>query len=150
MCRSHSKYSFCAVLILLVIGEHRGCCESPGKETPPSADNLERVIGATSALERQIAIKALFRNATSDQLQQLTTHPDSGIALTAAWHRVLRSVPGVGLDHSVEFPSVRLSSAELDWFVGFVEGRSRIVLPPWWKRDLRETYALAFPSLHNP
>lgn len=55
------------------------------------------------------------------------------VSLRAAWERVLRAVTP---SESIE-SSTRISRSDSGRFLGFVEGRLAIALPPWWQRAVR-------------
>jgi hypothetical protein len=118
------------------VGQRLAVCDSSKVENQAAIDGVDRVIHAMSPRERQDAIIALFRDANDDRIRELMRHPDTGIALTAAWERVLHPLPEETQENFTPLPDT-----ELHWFLGFVEGRLRTDLPAWWKACLLQSRA---------
>ena len=72
--------------------------------------------------------RSLFDACRPSDLEVLLTHENDSIATQSAWQTVNLSVP------VNEGPKVyRPDSQKLVWFLGFLEGRNRIVAPEWWR-----------------
>jgi hypothetical protein len=88
---------------------------------------------------------AIFRKASDDELRGLTLHKDPGVALTAAWQRISRTLP-----EEYEQEPKPLPASDVHWFLGFVEGRLSVRPPRWWADALlaleaHSRYAIDLP-----
>jgi hypothetical protein len=123
------------------------------RETVGSSDSdSDGGMGASSNLEKQIqrqilteenplfgvseSFAALFKAEGTEGTQRLQNHVDDSIAIQAAWQEVEETVP-------VEKPekTVRPDRGRLNWFLGFVELRTRVQAPQWWAEALLDARA---------
>lgn len=74
--------------------------------------------------------------AVAGGLSTLLTHPNDGIAIQAAWQEVVVTIPEKEGDQAF-----RPDRENLNWFLGFLEGRARIEPPKWWARSLLDCHA---------
>src|SRR5262249_25475939 len=84
----------------------------------------------------------LFKAAGVTGLPALKRHRNDSIAIQAAWEEVTLTVP--------EMPerAVRLDGQKLRWFLGFLEGRTRIQAPDWWVEMLMDSRANAGDNIY--
>lgn len=93
---------------------------------------VDAALTATSMGELRERNKMLFNHAIPDAVRELKTHPNDGMALRAAWEEVRRTIVEPPSDVT-EREAKKIDRRALQRFVGFVEGRLRIVLPDWWE-----------------
>jgi hypothetical protein len=80
--------------------------------------------------------RSLYAACDSTTLVRLTTNSNDSIATQSAWETVTLSVP------EEDGPKVyRPDSKKLAWFVGFLEGRNKIVVPEWWREIVLDARA---------
>lgn len=78
-----------------------------------------------------------WERANDGELRALRGAVSDRVALKAGWELVRRAVKSDGLPESVtRFPRFTIDRAELERFVGLLEGRLRIALPVWWENGL--------------
>ncbi len=92
----------------------------------PLDDAVKKVTNAEGS-DVSLAYRELFSAVGPQGLILLRAHPDKSIAIQAAWEEVRLTVP-VEFGQKVFQPE----KEKLVWFVGFLEGRSRSVVPEWW------------------
>jgi hypothetical protein len=80
--------------------------------------------------------RRLFKKVGVKGIRDLQTHPQDGIAIQAAWEEVTLTVP-----EKEPAQPVRPDRHKLDWFLGFLEGRARLKVPPWWSEMLCDSRA---------
>jgi hypothetical protein len=87
----------------------------------------------------------LFRDATDEELRQLTAHPNSGLALAAGWERVRRTVP-VARQKNIVCPD----KCVLCRFLGLVEGRVQVPVPRVWCTAVEAAKSYGCSSIQFP
>ena len=137
-------------LAFLLVGVQL-CTSLFGEEQTPHSNQrgdspgatLEQIVQATRAVMdlsdpawQREHYRTLFNNMKPDDLGALQTHQEDAIAVRAAWQAVVFSVPDPGLADSL-----RPVRHQLDWFLGFLEGRLRVQVPPWWAEALLDSRA---------
>jgi hypothetical protein len=70
-------------------------------------------------------------------VRHFSNHEHDGIAIQAAWEEVTRTRQATEPDRKW-----RPDKHKLSWFVGYLEGRTRISAPDWWVQTLLDTQAL--------
>ena len=103
------------------------CCVDAKGEERTGSEGVEEVLQAKSRSDLSTALRALFATSTGDHLAILRRHANNGIAITAAWERLVRS--GLPIQTNDRLP---LGAAPTNRFLGFVEGRLNCNLPVWW------------------
>jgi hypothetical protein len=119
---------------------------------PPAQPDAERdrlFNAAKSANDAASALASMFAQASRTKLEALKTDDCAGVALQAAWEEVLLSLP-----EGEQTPPVSVDTQLLQYFVGFVEGRTHLAAPSWWKRGVLKEHAykrtnVFFPILEN-
>lgn len=135
-------------LALLLVGV-QFCTSLLGEEQTPHSNQrgpgatLEQIIQATRAVMdlsdptwQPERYRTLFNNVNRGDLGAFQTHQEDTIAVRAAWQVVVFSVPDKG-----SADSLRPGRRQLDWFLGFMEGRLRVQVPPWWAEALLDSRA---------
>jgi hypothetical protein len=95
-------------------------------------DPVKEIAAADSPPKLNRVYSRLFLKADWKAIDELKRHDHDGIALQAAWEEVRRSIP-------LEEPKrngkkvPRLDAKKVQRFVGFVEGRLKVLPPPWWE-----------------
>lgn len=102
------------------------------KPEPPVATLRQKVLDAKRWQESQDARRALLQRVGPAGLTDLTKDEDTGIALLASWEQVRLTVPDKESDQRTP-----VDARKLAWFLGFLEGRARVELPPWWAETVR-------------
>lgn len=133
--------------MLLILGGIAGACGEVDADTAAAAPESKEpvaegefdpsAVSSTLAFRRQFyraraegqrALRArvaeLFADASEQDLQTLLLDEDTGVALLAAWERVLRRGPVDG--------GRKADPVELARFIGFVEGRVQAPVPDRW------------------
>ena len=89
------------------------------------------------------AYAALFKKAGDAGLSALQTGQNDSIAVQAAWREVALTVPE-------EEPAARIrpDQKKLDWFLGFLEGRTRVKAPAWWAESVHNADANRRNNIH--
>ena len=116
---------------------------------PISNESEEQQVVAEFAKQRPgeflAFYKSLFADCDDAQLVALTSIGNDSIATQAAWKRVhvsIRACSGkAARQRSVTWAAPKeerrgmlpVDVSRLAWFVGFLEGRNRIVAPEWWR-----------------
>lgn len=77
-----------------------------------------------------------IRLAGDDELPALVAHASDQIAVLAAWEAVERCARGEVTVNANQGSSCR----NVDWFLGFLEGRLRVPLPDPWRAHLSQSY----------
>ena len=112
------------------------------QQISPEADELIREILGTKAPEELVVghggpkYRRLFKLVGDDGLKLLLTHPNDSIAIQAGWQEVALTVP-----EQESRSAYRPNHDKLQWFLGFLEGRSRIRPPRWWTQSLLDCHA---------
>jgi|GEM_PF-3182211 len=114
-----------------------------GSDDVPKQDIAASILRATDELTHTDAISRVYLHAGSHLLNQLARHRDSGIALTGAWARVVAAARTAQSGKQEGTPQRSAFQADLERFLGFVEGRLRITPPADWVRLVRMTEATA-------
>lgn len=137
-------------LAFLLVGVQFSTSLLAEQQTPPSNQsrggpraNLEQISQATRAVMdlsdptwQPERYRTLFNNINPDDLGALQTHQEDTIAIRAAWQAVVFSIPDNG---SVD--TLRPRRRQLDWFLGFLEGRLHVQAPSWWAEALLDSQA---------
>jgi hypothetical protein len=106
---------------------------------------VEKVLKARGLYRTHEAYRALYRDSDAARLARLRLHAHDGIAIQSAWEEVLRTVP----EKEPERP-VRPAAEKLHWFLGFLEGRARLQLPPWWRKSILDASAYRRDNVYFP
>ena len=118
------------LLIIVLFSVHSVHIENESKASLLPSD-IEHAMSASTIDDVFNANKRIFSNAATLEVQELTKHPDNGIALSAAWQLVQRTMI------NGHFASQKdLTRDILLWFTGFVEGRLATNVPPFWKETI--------------
>lgn len=80
--------------------------------------------------------RSLFAACGPSELVRLTTNVNDSIATQSAWETVEMTVPKED-GRKVYRPD----STRLAWFVGFFEGRNRVIAPDWWRTVVTDARA---------
>ena len=88
-----------------------------------AGDPVESYVNAVSPLDRSEAEQRLFAAASLGRLRELKAHPHDSVAVRAAWETVSRAA-----DRDPNKDGEFVGRAEMQRFLGFVEGRLDIVL----------------------
>lgn len=85
-----------------------------------------------------------WKRAIDNEIRSLRGHVSDRVALQAGWELVRRGVkPDGPPELSARFPRLTIDRAELQRFVGLLEGRLRIALPAWWEKGLLEAMPIS-------
>jgi hypothetical protein len=105
---------------------------------PGSAERwqIESIVNAKSPVFAATGFEKLFDKRRAEQIRGLKAHASVGIGLRAAWEEVRISVPEKRQPSQLDVDRTRLSR-----FIGFVEGRLCISLPPWWEETVLNAQA---------
>jgi len=95
------------------------------QETP---NEINVVLKATDATRFCRAIEALLQKKSIDELRTLKNHTCQTVAVAAAWEIARKSVRG--REGGQSFRDAR--AAEVNRFIGFLEGRLEVCPPTWW------------------
>jgi hypothetical protein len=106
-------------------------------DRPTSEDDLIKIILAAkdpSAASKGYA--PLLKRLANEDLPRLQSHASDTISIQAAWMHSELTVP-------VKEPvrAVRPDRESLAWFIGFVEGRTRVHPPKWWAEAILDARA---------
>lgn len=101
------------------------------KET---AAMLAVLLAADDPEELAWSYHELFVKANEEQLRGLLSHTNDGVALAAGWEKVRRTIP-----KGDELADVKPERTALSRFLGLVEGRLHMPLPPGWEAALQAT-----------
>jgi hypothetical protein len=104
--------------------------------------NVSRFLTAKKSRDAGALSLQLFRTPFDVSVGVLSTHENPNIAIQAAWRRYSRMVRS----RDVYFGSrnASLDPRDVQRFLGFVEGRSHVLVPKWWE------HALANPEENLP
>ena len=111
--------------------------------------NLDRVLSAPTALHMRLAYEALLEEASPDDLLSLRAGIHDSISLQVAWKQALRHTFDERPKRA-QRRGMRLDRGELHRFLGFVEGRTRVAVPEWWKNVVLRARAFNRDSFHFP
>ena len=133
-------YSLCALFVPLICGvvfSQDVADEANGKTIEEKIKAVLRADHASDIAER---FSKLFEAVGVEGLAELKQSPHDSIALQAAWEEVIQTIPEeINDKHPTFCPDV----GKLNWFIGFLEGRTRIRVPKWWRSavlDARANY----------
>lgn len=119
------------------------------KETPTLNRDTQRrvdaVLNADDVYAAETRYAELFRKLSPTQIAELKKHPNTGIALRAAWEeacldvpRLLRSSSTNRLNrHSPGEAVVDLNRKSVDQFLKSVQERLKANTPKWWETAIR-------------
>lgn len=99
-----------------------------------AAAMLAVLLAADDPEELAWSYHELFMKASEEQLRGLLSHTNDGVALAAGWERVRRTIP-----EGDELADVKPERTALSRFLGLVEGRLHMPLPPIWEAALQST-----------
>ena len=80
----------------------------------------------------------LFEAAGVEGLAELKQSPHDSIALQGAWEEVIQTIPE---KTNRNLPTFSPDVGKLNWFIGFLEGRTRIRVPKWWRNAVLDARA---------
>jgi hypothetical protein len=113
----------------LVIGHHDGLAEDQkgqGAANAPIASTDD-----TPYVLNTFFVRTL-RTADWETLSKLQASHDTSVAIQAAWEHVRRSLPNERPEYEGHRPP-SLDQKAANRFLGFVEGRLPVTVPPWWQ-----------------
>lgn len=120
-----------AMVVLAVV------CVSATKPPEHRDHTQHKAIAALQAAEEPQDIARschrLFTQASEEGLRGFLAHADHGVALAAGWERVRRTIPTIVDEEAYTKPDRTAVSR----FLGLVEGRLQMSLPPVWEAALR-------------
>ncbi len=143
-------WTLCAILIAssssaAEVKPQQAAAVRMSEAKPSLSATADRLARATSSRKWHDEAAAMFCTASPDEERRLTLHENAGVALTAAWHRILRPLP-----EEYQQEPTRLSESDLHWFLGFVEERLRVKVPPWWADSVLVLHAHSRYSVFLP
>jgi hypothetical protein len=132
-----------ALLVLLV----------PNDASPEDAvrqvieEKIDAVLRADEPAKAAEHYHDLFVASGAKGLSELKQSPHDSIAIQAAWQEVALTVP-----ESVDEgnPVFRPDRGKLNWFLGFLEGRTRIRVPKWWLEAVLDARANQRDNIYFP
>lgn len=125
------------ICLCFILGSSVSCDSKQAiPQDDPVSTEERNVVNAATAYEAFNVYRAMLDSATESRIQELKSHPHRGIALTAAWESVRRTIP-LGRQSRAVKPDI----SSLQYFIGFVEGTLKLTLPEWWKIRLLNTQA---------
>jgi len=101
-------------------------------EEPGPFDPVSEIAAADSGPKLNAVYSRLLLKADWKTIDELKGHDHDGIALQAAWEEVRRSIPQEGPKRLGEKAPL-LDAKKTQRFIGFVEGRLKVVPPPFWE-----------------
>ncbi len=143
-----------ASLAGLLILSPRSALPGEALSAEPTATNsgtfeeaVDKVVKADTSLKSKLAYQALLKRMKPGDFERLSNSVHDGLALQLAWSKVLsrtfaRRQPGEGTGREI-----KLDRRELSRFVGFLEGRLRVSVPPWWEKVVLSAKAGKRPDL---
>jgi hypothetical protein len=139
--------AFCAAVLSFAM--NCAAWASPPTTSGPFLASVDRLAHANSSRKWHQDAAAIFYGTKDDEENRLILEPDAGIALTAAWHRILRAVPEEYRQQPGPLPA-----SDIHRFIGFVEGRLCVRPPSWWADlllDLRphSRHSVSMPAKRN-
>jgi hypothetical protein len=84
----------------------------------------------------QEAYRLLFAAAGAEGLSRIQTVHDDSIAIQSAWEAVTLTVP---VEDGPKF--YRPDLQQLNWFMGYLQGRARVSPPDWWREAVLDARA---------
>jgi hypothetical protein len=123
--------SFLVVSLLFV----NGIVAAPPTDGRANSERAFESAGRSPA-ETAAFFKHAFKNTSLDDLREFRASPFPGVSIRAAWETVVRTTP----EKPTERPA-QVERAALEWFLGFIEGRTRISPPVEWQQLLQTARA---------
>jgi hypothetical protein len=121
--------------LMLVFAAGCSPAASPNLPARTTADSrefaVEKALAAESALHFSEALEDLFRNATPEQVERLSTHRHPTIAAAAVWQKLRSSLSSTDAVKTTQ----KLESGLRD-FASFLKKRIEMALPDWWEASL--------------
>jgi hypothetical protein len=108
-------------------------------------ERVQRIVRAQTAYEAGKGYEELFRLGGPHALRVLKASPHRGIALRAAWEEIRTRIP-----RDKDAVALRIDSARMQRFLGFVEGRLALPIPGWWEDTLLEARAYGPSNIFFP
>jgi len=107
---------------------------------PTGSEKIQRLLGEYDNIEYSHQYvefyRKLFAVCWKAELETLSTNKNDSIATQAAWEIVTLTVPEQNGPKAY-----RPNPKKLQWFIGFLEGRNRIVTPKWWREVVLDARA---------
>lgn len=100
------------------------------------AELIRGIVAADDPATVKAANRVLFKKIGAEGIHRLLTHNSDSIALRAAWQEVSLTVPEMEQSRAG-----RPDRQKLAWFIGFLEGRTRVKAPQWWIEAMLESEA---------
>jgi hypothetical protein len=97
---------------------------------------LDAALKEWTAEELRDGYDGLVAKANLAQIKSLQLDDNLSLSLRAAWEQVRRTIK---LEKGEQ--EVRVDTPQLNWFLGFLEGRLRIGTPDWWREMLLKARA---------
>lgn len=145
MCKSLIRTGYWLICPLLFAFADSNHSSTP--VTGGSSGNRIQEVARKAEVGSQLWVEfhRLFAQTDNDALSAMTTDQNDTLAVQAAWEQVKRTfrpkpakVDGIVTTRE----AIKVDSDRLNWFLGFLQGRLRVVCPEWWKRELlRLSYA---------
>jgi hypothetical protein len=115
----------------------------PVVDREKSAALVEKLGTVDNPHERSEVYEQLFAAVGPQGIRDLQTHANDSIALQAGWKRVMLTVPP-GPGNKVGRPGID----QLNWFLGYFEGRTRCSPPDWWREMLLDARVSVWGIIH--
>ena len=129
---SFTLLGYLVTFVYLTIAPIGACGDTPESTTSTTEKLRQRFISETDGAAKGKVAIILFQGAAPQVVNQMTCDDNDGLALTAAWHRVTAQVGArfQGTDRGASLLPIPREIAQE--FVGFTEGRLRIIVPDSW------------------
>jgi hypothetical protein len=123
------------ITVCLVASLELACFRVAFAEITPHLAELSRSV-ATAHTDTEIrdSVAALLRASSDQDLDQLLSHPNDGVAFFAAWEQVRRQMETSLAERSEK--SIQLEQLSLARFIGIVEGRLEQAMPESWRQQV--------------
>jgi hypothetical protein len=139
--------ALCMSLDLLVCGNAFGQDASQHEVGQGLEEKIKAVLRAEQPEEATARYHELFNAAGVDGLRELKLSPHDSIAIQAAWQEVALTVPETKDENK---PTFRPDQGKLNWFLGFLEGRTRLRIPKWWREAVLDARANRRDNFYFP
>lgn len=119
------------ILYPIILSALAGGCGTKAAVSGRPTDTNLRATNAKNESEAPwefaVRVSARVSGVSSQDLERLVVDPDCTIALSAGWRRVLMTVP-----EDDQSDQIRPDEVAIHRFLGLVEGRVRVPIPPIW------------------
>jgi hypothetical protein len=140
------------VLFVLLFGAESNGLRAQTIRTIPLFEIAKNMsAAATDAEEAGVWYRMLFQ-MSGPKTGQLKHDANATLALMAAWHD-LRVDTASNRGDQVRFVTRPLKEADVNYFIGFIEGKINVSVPKWWWKSFLKGYSvhgeLIFPYPEN-